>query len=529
MKIAVVDALARAMGKRYSTFDVVGAGPRHIAGIAEKHGDVFFFPYEKAVEKLSIVRKFDVVMVSAMSSDYIAVKRFVSSLRRFSFKGTVVVGGPVSFEYAKLLQQVDIDYVVIGEGEIPTDKLLEELAKNSLNISHVPSIAYRVNGHVKVTSSHIHTPKDILAKIKPWTAVDRAFEHPQVYRFYVEVVRGCSNFCRPMLKVNGLNCIECYRCRSPNLTDRLNCPAGIPPGCGFCSVPYMFGYPRSRPITSIVREVEELVAHGARRIVLSGPDFLDYMREELVESGILTDPCTPPPNLNSIEELLNELNSIEMIKNGKAVVMIENIKACLVNEEVGRILGRYLRGTTVHIGLETGCDWYNDRVLGKPISVDHVVKACKILSENGLRPYVYLMHSLPLATSNVYEETVKSLEKLQVAGVEKITFYKFINLPATAFERIKPTRDNQELIFRIKKLIDNYNASTKKKLIGKHIEVYFLESGGKLYGYPVKHGPVVFVKTKAEKAGLSGCRGLVKVVDVKPRYIIGVLYEILEC
>ncbi|MEM4369866.1 MAG: cobalamin-dependent protein, partial [Desulfurococcaceae archaeon] len=178
MKIAVVDALARAMGKRYSTFDVVGAGPRHIAGIAEKHGDVFFFPYEKAVEKLSIVRKFDVVMVSAMSSDYIAVKRFVSSLRRFSFKGTVVVGGPVSFEYAKLLQQVDIDYVVIGEGEIPTDKLLEELTKNSLNISHVPSIAYRVNGHVKVTSSHIHTPKGILAKIKPWTAVDRAFEHP---------------------------------------------------------------------------------------------------------------------------------------------------------------------------------------------------------------------------------------------------------------------------------------------------------------------------------------------------------------
>ncbi|MEM4826612.1 MAG: cobalamin-dependent protein, partial [Desulfurococcaceae archaeon] len=223
MKIAVVDTLARAMGKRYSTFDVVGAGPRHIAGIAEKHGEVLFFPYEKAVEKLNIVRKFDVVMISAMSSDYVAVKRFVSSLRRSSFEGAVVVGGPISFEYAKLLQEIEVDYVVIGEGEIPTDKLLEELAKNSLNISHVPSIAYRVNGHFKVTSSHIYTPKDILAKITPWTAVDRAFEHPQVYRFYVEVVRGCSNFCRPMLKVNELNCIECYRCRSPNLIDRLNC------------------------------------------------------------------------------------------------------------------------------------------------------------------------------------------------------------------------------------------------------------------------------------------------------------------
>lgn len=528
MKITVIDVLARSTGKRYSTFDVVGAGPRHIAGIAENYGEVRFLPYEKFENGLNEILTSDVAMISAMSTDIIALKNLILKLKRRGFRGILVAGGPISFEYLKVLSETSVDYVVIGEGEIPVSKLLESLARGERDVSHVPALAYRESGGIKITSRHVYTPKEVLAKIKPWTRVDEAYEHPQIYRFYVEVLRGCSNFHRPRLK--ELGCISCEQCTSPILHERLSCPAGIPPGCGFCSVPYAFGYPRSRPVSSIVKEVEELIAHGARRVVLSAPDFLDYMRETLVESEVLTDPCQPPPNVDAIEGLLNSLYSIEATKNGKAVIMIENIKACLVNEEVGKVLGRYLKGTTVHIGLETSCDFYNETVLGKPIGFKHVLTACRILSDNGLRPYVYIMHGLPLATKKVYEETARSVKRLQETGVEKITLYKFINLPYTAFEKLPPSYAHRRYIAMIKKLIDMFNMKKKKELVGKTIEAYLMVSGQRIYGYPVKHGPVIFVRsTELDLRNLNGCRALVKISNVKPRYVIGTIAEILEC
>jgi radical SAM superfamily enzyme YgiQ (UPF0313 family) len=531
LKIAVVDALARGFGSRYATFDVVGAGPRHVAGVAEKHGETVLLPYEKAVTNVTRLREFDVVMISAMSGDFGALSRLTSRLRKSGFKGNIVVGGPISFEYTKLLLALDIDYVIVGEGEIPVDKLLQKLAERSPDLASVPALAYKNSeGAVKLTSSHLYTPREVLALLEPWVRVDEAYENPQVYRFYVEVVRGCSNFYRPLLKHGGYMCIECHNCRSAVLTKRLGCPAGIPPGCGFCSVPYMFGYPRSRPIKSIVREVEGLLAHGARRIVLSAPDFLDYMREELVESLILTDPCNPPPNVDAIEELLNALYSLEYLRSGRAVLMIENIKACLVNESVGKVLGRYLKGTTVHIGLETGCDWFNERVLGKPIYLSHVLSACRILRESGLRPYVYLMYDLPFASEEVYVCTKKAVDKLREVGVEKITLYKFVNLPATAFENIRPETVDRKVLSELKSLVNRYNTAMKRRLLGDKLEVYLVESRGKLYGYPVKHGPVVFIKSRPESASrLDGCRALVKVVDIESRFVRGVITEVLEC
>ena len=526
MKISVIDVLARATGKRYSTFDVVGAGPRIVAGIAEKYGEVSLYPYEKALSRLQDILHSDLVLVSAMSSDYSALSRFVNLVKQRGFKGRIVIGGPISFDYNRLLDNLPVDYVIVGEAEIPLNKLLQYI-NNDFDTNEIPALAYRdPSGVVKLTSRHVYTPKELLSQIKPWTRIEEAFEYPQIYRFYVEVVRGCSNFNRPLLK--ALNCINCLKCRSRRLIDRLECPVNIPPGCGFCSVPYMFGAPRSRSIKSIVEEVEELISHGARRIVLSAPDFLDYSREDLV-NGPLTDPCYPPPNIDAIIGLLNEIYSLNILTKKKAVVMIENIKACLVTEEVGKVLGSYLKNTTIHIGLETCTDWFNDRVLGKPITFEQVIKACKILSENGIRPYIYLMYGSPTATREIYAEMLSKLDQLWKAKVEKITFYKFINLPATGFENLKENiRDYRDIIGKLKKTIDKYNLVSKRTLLGSRIEVFLVEEENKTYGYPVYHGPVVFVNKGRYTRSVNGRRGIVKIVDINSRFVKGVLVKILE-
>lgn len=527
--IAVIDAMARSSGRRYATFDVVGAGPRVVAGISEKHGDVEYYTYEKALKNYKTIMDKDIVMISAMSTDFTAVRKISKILRSRDYQGTIIVGGPISFEYQKVLSEIPVNYVVVGEAEIPLDNLLINLKHGNLDPSKVPAVAFRDrNGNIRLSSRHIHTPLEVLNSITPWTRISDAFDYPWVYRFYVEVVRGCSNYYRPIVKLPRHSCIQCFKCRSPILEDRLECPVGIPPGCGFCSVPYMFGPPRSRSVKSIVSEIEELLANNARRIVLSAPDFLDYGRENLVK-GPLTDPCTPPANIHAIEDLLNSISSLEEIKSGKSVLMIENIKACLVDEEVGVILGRYLKNTTVHIGLETGCNWFNKDVLGKPIYLEHVLKASKILRESGLRPYVYLMYNVPYASRDVYMDTIKSIHKLAEIGVEKITLYKYVNLPGTAFSDLGPEAIDMELINDLRTIVDKYNLAIKRELIGEKIEAWVLATRRGVYAYPIHHGPVILVKTMRTKKNLSGCRVLIEITDIGSRLVKGRIISVLEC
>ncbi len=536
LQILVVDALARASGRRYATFDVVGAGPRVVAGVLDGLGHIVRLKtYEDVMANISNYLKYDLILISAMSSDRGALHRLVQRLRGRGFKGLIIVGGPISFEYKELLKSIpEIDLVVIGEAEIPLMKMFsggEDLiiGRRFGGLREVPALAYRIDHRVVKTSPHIHTPSEIMSSIKPWTRIDQSYPVHRIYRYYVEVVRGCSNYHRPLINgYPGLNCIKCMLCYNMDLSLRLNCPVNIPPGCGFCSVPYQFGSPRSRSIESIVREIEGLITYGARRIVLSGPDFLDYMREELVKPKPLTDPCAPPPNIDKIEELLNSLYSIPEVSRGKAVIMVENIKACLVDEEVAKTMGKYLKDTTIHIGMETG-DYEFNKLIGKPIGPQHVYKAVKLLRKYGLRPYIYLMYGLPFMRPKTYMKTIDSIHKLRELGVEKITLYKFTPLPYTAFSRIKPeTRRYKGLIARLKKIVDEYNMVMKKILRGRRVEAFLLYSNGRYYAYPVKHGPTIFVKGLGSP-DFNGCRALIEIIDIAPRYVYGKLVEVIDC
>ena len=138
---------------------------------------------------------------------------------------------------------------------------------------------------------------------------------------------------RARLALTEAECTGCGKCREGGLEERYYCPAGVPPGCGYCSVPSMFGPPKSRSVDGIVGEVGELISLGVRRIVLSAPDFLDYGRDLLVEPQPLTDPRHPEPNRSAIEDLLSWLKGLDAVAQGEVSIMIENIKGILATKE----------------------------------------------------------------------------------------------------------------------------------------------------------------------------------------------------
>ncbi|MCW4014529.1 MAG: B12-binding domain-containing radical SAM protein [Candidatus Bathyarchaeota archaeon] len=500
MKPLIVDTLASGKGVRHSTRDVIGAGPRTIAGVLEVKG---FEPVISPVEKFlkDRVEGFDVLFLSGMSSDVQAIQRSVRKWRK-NHNGPVVIGGPAGSEPERVLRRTGGDIAVTGEGEYTLVELLMGGLGEGVfpdNVESVKGISYRVKKRITVNPLRPLQPKNVYEEYPPSTDTIANYPLYKSARVYVETVRGCSNFNRARIGPVGSACTFCEQCTQAGLTERYDCPVGIPPGCGYCSVPSLYGPPKSRPSKLIIEETRKLLALGVHRIVLSAPGFLDYQREALVEPEPLTDPRSPEPNYEALEELLSGLTGLPQVASGNASIMIENIKAALVTERAASILGKYLRDTPVSVGFETGSDEHS-RLLGRPDTPSETLVSLRRLKDAGMKPYVYFIHGLPGQTSETVYETVKMIDASMRAGSDRVILYRFLSLPASSFSQCPsgaPASQDQ-LSKRIYDAALEANMEQKQELVSDRVRVVVAERYDRdrrfWVAYPMLHGPVVLVK-----------------------------------
>ncbi len=495
-EVLLIDALAAGEGTRRSALDVIGAGPRTIAGILEKHG----LPYrivrvEDVLRKPSKFSKSNVVMVSAMTMDFKAAKR-ISRAFKTSFK---VLGGPITCD-PSVIAKLGYDIGIFGEGEVAVDSLLglgldeaklEELRDIS-NLILVMDGKIYLTGHKILKKEDFNRYRPSFRAIRHYTSIP----HFKASRVYVEVVRGCSNYNRALIMADMRKCKSCRACFGTNLPLRLICPQGIPPGCGYCSIPAVYGYPKSRDLKMLIEEIRGLIKNGAKRIILSGADFLEYGREDIVD--VPTHPSEPKPNLKAIEELLSTVTSIPEVRKGEVYVGVENAKASLLTEEAISLLSNYLPGAVIHVGIETGDDRHAT-LLGRPSAPSKDVEAIRSAIKAGLRVYVYFIHGLPGQTKETARKTANMMEKLYFIGVEKITVYRFKPLPCSAFENMPegPSSSRDAASRIIERAARKFNLERKKELIGKDLKVVLAPGRRRRLrvAYPFREGPTVLVRS----------------------------------
>ena len=76
MSIIIVDALGAGRGRRLATVDVIGSGPRAVAGVLEKHDlDVNVYPVHVVLSKPELLAKASALFVSAMTVDVPAARK----------------------------------------------------------------------------------------------------------------------------------------------------------------------------------------------------------------------------------------------------------------------------------------------------------------------------------------------------------------------------------------------------------------------------------------------------------------------
>ena len=518
MRPLIVDALASGRGRRYATRDAIGAGPRAVAGVLEGRGlNPGIALAEDVLSGHRDLGGHDVLLLSGMTPDLRAIRRVVSMWRAES-DGPALIGGPVASDPVKTLRKCGADLCAIGEGELTLMELLDlGLDEGGLpdtdELEGVRGVAYLESGIVRVNGLRPVMKREIYDELKPSTMIVRDYPLHRSARIYVEVLRGCSNYSRARLALAEAECTGCGKCREGGLEERYYCPAGVPPGCGYCSVPSMFGPPKSRSVDGIVGEVGELISLGVRRIVLSAPDFLDYGRDLLVEPQPLTDPRHPEPNRSAIEDLLSRLKGLDAVAQGEVSIMIENIKGSLVTKEAVEVLGRYLAGTPVNIGFETGSDEHGSQ-LGRASTVGENLRALRRLKGAGLRPYAYFIHGLPGQTPETVDETVETIGKTVRAGVSRIILYRFQPLPMSAFrdQPTAPPAAKDRLSKRISDAARRANAALREEYLGRRLRVVVAEPYTKdrryHVAYPMLHGPVVLVE------GADGLVGDIVEVEV---------------
>ena len=297
----------------------------------------------------------DVILLSLYSTLHLLDERirdFASAFRSGSAAPgdrAIYVGGPISAYPDIVLGELDVDAVIVGEGEESTVELLN----NGIS-EDISGIAFRDNDEIIVTK-----PKP--AKIErpmPLIPGDIGSQSIRGANTYIETHRGCIG------------------------------------ACGFCQVPKFFGTKiRSRDITEIIAEIEEFKRCGVRRIAISGGTSSLY---QYGGSGSV--------NTNAFIELLQAIAEVMGPRN----VSVPDIRVDYVDEEVLHAIHDFTMGW-VYYGIESGSNEML-KVMRKGVDLEANVYAIELAQQCGVKVGGSFIVGYPGETIDDYELTKSLIE-----------------------------------------------------------------------------------------------------------------------
>jgi len=213
----------------------------------------------------------------------------------------------------------------------------------------------------------------------------------------------------------------------------------------------------------------------------------------------------------NLEMLINHIINLKPIRDKKAQIFIENVKANLCTDRALKILSK-IPNAIFSIGCETGSDEFAYQ-LGRPYPPSRTLNVIKNALSSGIRVHVYFIHSLPGETVNYIKESIEFVNKLYKLGVDKITIYKYQEFPGSPFHILKNKKylmkyNDKELNRYRKKLVRsiiNYNRMKKEQMINQYFDAFIAEPSffnkSDAIGYIIKGGPKVFIKDAANQLG----------------------------
>lgn len=242
MKILFLQPLVFAPGLQTISGEadmVPGMGVLYIASIAKRFGHVAF-EYVSQYNLTEILEKHDpdVVCFSVMTTQYLSVKKLCEKIKRLNEKITIILGGyHPSLMLDSVLDEAQVDYIVVGEGEETFSQLMEYLKDGKGSPEDINGLAFKKDGKKVFTG-----PRKLIDKLDelPYPSWDILPKQDEVMQ--ISTSRGC------------------------------------PFSCSFCSISSFYGRRfRTRSIQSVIDEVKTYVNRGYRNIIIADDNFLTHV------------------------------------------------------------------------------------------------------------------------------------------------------------------------------------------------------------------------------------------------------------
>tara|TARA_Y100000816_G_C26088958_1_gene575128 strand:+ start:178 stop:1992 length:1815 start_codon:yes stop_codon:yes gene_type:complete len=332
------------------------------------HIDYFRYTHQEIVDYYR-KNNFDVVLISAVvSTAYAYTKYLCKIIKEINNKTLIIVGGNLAASAEILHRKCDVDFCVIGDGELIIRKIIKNIKLNKINIEDLKSIkgiTFLYNQEFFFTGYEHALPADELER-PDWSILEKI----NCLDYYMPKGGGSIKGFNPNFETEG---------RTATIITAKGCVAK----CTFCHR-FEKGY-RVSPNESLVQHAKMLKEkYGVTILDIGDENFGSYKE--------------------TAKELVVEFNKLGL--KWKAA----GVRAHTVSPE---ILKHYKNnGCEVIIyGIESGSRKMLE-VMEKKVKYEQNVNALKWTYEAGLSTIVQLIIGMPGETDETINETIEFLNEV---------------------------------------------------------------------------------------------------------------------
>lgn len=311
-------------------------------------------------------KDYEVLGINAYTMSYNLALHFANHVRQIHPKCKIIFGGihPTILP-DEVIKEKSADFVVIGEGEITTFELLQQIEGNR-NYEKVDGIAYKIDGKIIINKN-----RELIRDIN---------EIPFPARELLPM--------KKYLRANYGRSAWAVKQPSTNIVTTRGCPFK----CSYCSSHLIFGYKcRYRSVDNILDEVEFLISE------------YDVKGLSIVDDTFII-------NKNHIYEFTEKIKSrkikIEFICNGRVDIIDRDILKALKNAGCKGIA----------FGVESGSQYVLDNLLKKGTTLSQIKDAFRWAFEVGIPTDGYFMIGIPGETEENIKETIKFSKTLKASA-----------------------------------------------------------------------------------------------------------------
>ncbi|MDD4957679.1 MAG: radical SAM protein [Candidatus Omnitrophica bacterium] len=346
-------------------------GLGYISGILDREGydarvfDIYAHQWDKkeVAERLK-KESFDIVMITAMATQYAYVKWFSRLVKDINPGARIVVGGQLAtFSWEVVLRNMLVDLCVIGEGEITTIDLLENLGEPS----RVKGIAYR-NGNEPVKTE----PRELIKDLGE-------IPEPVFDKFRMDIYRTNK------LYIHNKSAVLYKKQKRPHVMAMIT-GRGCPFRCNFCS--RTFRTIRIKSLDSILREIDFFID----KYDIGGINFVDellFLKQDMIDA------------------LAGELGKRGILWNGQARVDTINLDRLSYYKKNGLV--------SIGFGIESGSPDML-KMMNKGITRERIEEVIRRTIEAGLHLKMTLIFGYPGESEDTVRDTVEMFKGLGHPG-----------------------------------------------------------------------------------------------------------------